>query len=43
MGMTSKTFDIYEKEIVGDVIRTRIPEKWNSEDIFPCNQVYKYK
>ena len=43
MGMTSKTFDIYEKEIVGDVIRTRIPEKWNSEDIFPCNQVHKYK
>lgn len=43
MGMTSKTFDIYEKEIVGDVIRTRIPEKWNSEDIFPCNQVHNYK
>lgn len=40
MGMTNKTFDIYEKEIVGDVIRTRIPEKWSSEDIFPSNKIY---
>ncbi len=42
MGMISKTFDIYEKEIVGDVIRTRIPEKWTSEDIFSNKQVYKF-
>ena len=27
--------DIYEKEIVDDIIRTRIPEKWESKDIFP--------
>ena len=39
MGVISKTFDIYEKEIVGDVIRTRIPSKWNSEDIFPYNSL----
>lgn len=35
MGVTGKTFDEYEKEIVGDVIRTRIPESWTSEDVFP--------
>lgn len=35
MGLTGKTFDIYEKEIVDDIIRTRIPEKWESKDIFP--------
>ena len=34
MGLTGKTFDIYEKEIVNDIIRTRIPEKWESKDIF---------
>jgi len=34
MGVTGKTFDQYEKEIVGDVIRTRIPESWRSEDVF---------
>ena len=39
MGVISKTFDIYEKEIVEDVIRTRIPSKWNSEDIFPYNSL----
>jgi hypothetical protein len=35
MGVTGKTFDEYEKEIVGDVIRTRIPDSWTSEDVFP--------
>lgn len=35
MGMTGKTFDVYEKEIVGDIIKTRIPSKWESKDIFP--------
>lgn len=35
MGITGKTFDQYEKEIVEDIIRTRIPESWYSEDIFP--------
>ncbi|SCH97211.1 MULTISPECIES: AAA family ATPase [unclassified Romboutsia] len=42
MGMVSKSFDVYEKEIVGDVIRTRIPEKWTSEDIFSNKQVHKF-
>jgi MoxR-like ATPase len=35
MGITGKTFDIYEKEIVGDIIKTRIPMKWETKDIFP--------
>ncbi len=40
MGVTSKTFDIYEKEIVGDIIKTRIPDKWETEDIFPKINTY---
>ena len=35
MGITGKTFDIYEKKVVSDIIRTRIPEGWESHDIFP--------
>ena len=35
MGITGKTFDEYEKEIVGDIIRTRIPEAWEATDVFP--------
>ena len=35
MGVTGKTFDYYEKEIVEDIVRTRIPEKWQSKDVFP--------
>ena len=35
MGITGKTFDIYEKEMVSDIIRTRILEGWESHDIFP--------
>ena len=35
MGITGKTFDIYEKEMVSDIIITRIPEGWESHDIFP--------
>lgn len=35
MGVTGKTFDEYEKEIVGDIIRTRIPEAWVAKDVFP--------
>ncbi|MGL5348660.1 MAG: AAA family ATPase [Peptostreptococcaceae bacterium] len=34
MGITSKSFDMYEKELVDDIIRTRISEKWKAEDIF---------
>lgn len=34
MGVIGKTFDQYEKEIVSDVVRTRIREDWQSETIF---------
>lgn len=40
MGVTSKTFDVYEKEIVGDIIKTRIPDKWETKDIFPNLNTY---
>lgn len=40
MGVTSKTFDLYEKEIVGDIIKTRIPDKWETKDIFPKINTY---
>ncbi|MBO3443051.1 AAA family ATPase [Clostridium sp. CCUG 7971] len=41
MGITSKSFDIYEKEMVQDIIKTRIPDKWKSEDIFPSMNLNK--
>lgn len=41
MGITSKSFDIYEKEMVQDIIKTRIPDKWKSEDIFPSINLNK--
>ena len=34
MGITNKSFDVFEKEIVGDIVMTRIPEDWTSEQIF---------
>ena len=34
IGVTNKTFDLFEKEIVGDVVRTRIPDEWGREDVF---------
>ncbi len=34
MGVSGKTFDQYEKEIVADVIRTRIRESWQASDVF---------
>ncbi|WP_434311323.1 AAA family ATPase [Hominifimenecus sp. rT4P-3] len=34
MGVTNKTFDLFEKEIVEDVVRTRIPDDWGREDVF---------
>lgn len=34
MGITNKTFDIFEKEIIGDVVMTRIPDDWTSGDVF---------
>ena len=34
MGIVNKCFDIFEKEIVRDVVATRIPDSWTSEDVF---------
>lgn len=34
MGIVNKTFDIFEKEIVEDVVRTRIPSSWTREDVY---------
>lgn len=34
MGVINKTFDIFEKEIVEDVVRTRIPAEWTREDVY---------
>ncbi len=34
MGITNKTFDIFEKEIVRDVVMTRIPEDWTREQVY---------
>ena len=34
MGIVNKCFDVFEKEIVRDVVVTRIPEDWTREDVF---------
>ena len=34
MGITNKAFDIFEKEIVSDMVMTRIPEDWTKEQVF---------
>lgn len=34
MGIVNKSFDAFEKEIISDVVMTRIPEAWTEEDIF---------
>lgn len=34
MGIVNKTFDIFEKEIVEDVVSTRIPDDWTREDVY---------
>ena len=33
-GIINKCFDIFEKEIVRDVVMTRIPEEWTKGDVF---------
>ena len=33
-GVVNKTFDIFEKEIVEDAVRTRIPEEWTRRDVY---------
>lgn len=34
MGVINKTFDAFEKEIVEDVVSTRIPREWTREDVY---------
>lgn len=34
MGITNKAFDIFEREIVSDMVMTRIPEDWTKEQVF---------
>lgn len=34
MGVVNKTFDIFEKEIVEDVVFTRIPKDWTRDDVY---------
>lgn len=34
MGITNKTFDTFERELIGDLVMTRIPEAWDRGDVF---------
>ena len=34
MGLVNKSFDIFEREMVEDILMTRIPESWTSEALF---------
>lgn len=34
IGVVNKCFDIFEKEIVQDVVLTRIPDTWTPQDVF---------
>lgn len=34
MGVVNKCFDVFEKEIVQDVVMTRIPDTWTPQDVF---------
>ena len=34
MGVTNKAFDIFEREIVADMVMTRISEEWTKEQVF---------
>ena len=34
MGIVNKTFDVFEKEIVEDVVSTIIPDDWTREDVY---------
>lgn len=34
MGITNKAFDIFEREIVSDMVMTRIPDEWTKEHVF---------
>ena len=34
MGITNKCFDAFERELIGDIVMTRIPDSWDCGDIF---------
>lgn len=34
MGIVNKSFDLFERELVEDIVMTRIPEQWTPADIF---------
>lgn len=34
MGIVNKSFDVFEREIIEDIVETRIPEGWDSSQIF---------
>lgn len=34
MGIVNKSFDVFEREIIEDIVETRIPEGWSSRDVF---------
>lgn len=34
LGIVNKSFDVFEREIVEDIVETRIPENWGREEIF---------
>jgi MoxR-like ATPase len=34
MGIVNKSFDLFEREIVEDIVMTRIPESWTAAEIF---------
>ena len=34
LGLVNKSFDDFEKQLVTDVIRTRLPETLTTEDVF---------
>lgn len=34
MGITNKCFDSFERELIRDIVMTRIPDEWTSHDVF---------
>ena len=34
MGITNKCFDSFERELIRDIVMTRIPDDWTSSDVF---------
>ena len=34
MGVTNKSFDLFEREMIEDIVMTRIPESWTAAEVF---------